>query len=131
MTVVVKNELTDPWVFDGSAGKRRVEPGQVSVISDEEWNDVISAKRGPGGLNALWPNEATSDSNALKFDYYLVGADYEIRHLGFSQQGVLISVPEWTVKRFEHTTLGGENLVSGIQVLGGVAWDDRATLPWT
>ena len=130
MSIVVKNELADPWIFDSSAGRRRIEPGEVQIISDLEWQGVISAKRGLGKLRALWPNEATSDSNSMKFDYYQVVTDYEIRYLGIAQQGTLETDPKWTIKRFEHQTLGGENFVSGIQILADVAWDDRATLLW-
>lgn len=130
MTVVVKNEQSKPYVFEGSAGKRQIAAGEVQVVSDDEWGSVISALRGPGKLNPLWPNEVTSDTESLKFDHYLVGAEFEVRYIGISVQGSLTNEPKWTIKRFEHTTITGENFVTGIQVLHSAAWDDRASLPW-
>lgn len=130
MSVVVRNERNQPYVFSGSRGTRQIAPGEIAVISETEWDDVITALRGPGEINPLWPNEVSSDIAAMKFDYYTVGADTEVRYIGFAQQGILTSEDRWVIKRFGHETIGDGNYVNDIQVLQGVAWDDRASLDW-
>lgn len=129
MPVVVRNELAEPWVFEGSRGSRQIAPGATAVISDDEWATVISAKRGPGGLHAI-SNDPGSQSKTA-FDYALVNGSYEVVYLGGASQSSLGTDQTWTVKFFKYGTFGGSNQITEIQVLDGVAWSDRATLPWT
>lgn len=129
--IVVKNEKADPYIFASPGVKKTFAAGEIAVLSEEEWNSVPFSQRGPGKLNPLWPNEASSDSSKTKLEYYQVGADYEVRYIGLAQQSDSTADEVWIIKRFSHQTLGGENLVTEIQILENVAWDDRATLPWT
>lgn len=130
MALLVKNERTTAYIFDGSRGSRQIAPGELQVIADEEWATVIAANRGPGQINPLWPAEATSEYQQLLFDYYLVGSEYEARYIGSAEQGSDTSEPVWVIKKFAHSTFAGINNVTSLQVLTDVAWDDRATLGW-
>ena len=125
----MRNETGSPWIFDGSRGSRQIPAGESEVISDEEWATVISAKRGPGGLHAL-SNDPGSQSKTA-FDYALVNGSYETIYLGEAAQTALDADPVWTIKFFQYGVFGGSNQITEIQVLDGVAWADRATLPWT
>ena len=129
MTVVVRNETGSPWIFDGSSGRRQIAAGATEVISDEEWASVISAKRGPGGLHAL-SNDPGSQSKTT-FDYALVNGAYETIYLGEADQTAAITDPVWTIKFFQYAAFGGSNQITEIQVLDGVAWSNRASLPWS
>lgn len=90
--------------------------------------------RGPGRINPVWPNRATSDSSKTKLDYYTFGGDYQIRYLGFADQADADTDKVWYIKRFEHVNLAGSTepiRVAAIQIFENVAWTDRAILPWT
>jgi len=129
MPVVVRNELAEPWVFEGSRGSRQIAAGATAVISDEEWATVISAKRGPGGLHAISNDPGSQTKTA--FDYALVNGTYETVYLGEAAQSAADTDSVWTIKFFQYGSFGGSNQITEIQILDGVAWADRATLPWS
>lgn len=130
MTVVVRNELSVPWVFEASRGSRQLAPGQVAVISDEEWASIITAKRGPGGMHAV-SNDPGSRIKT-KFDYADVGGgDFEVVYLGQADQGAQDADHVWSIKKFSYSSISGANQITSVEILDSVAWADRATLPWT
>jgi hypothetical protein len=133
MPVLVRNETTSPWIFERSAGSRQLAPGAVQLISDDEWTSIISAKRGAGQINALWP--AQTDLTTVELDYYTVNSLTEARYVGVSPLGSLKTDSVWTVKRMSHASLTGGNFVTEVQSLSGVAWGtttaDRDALAWT
>lgn len=133
MSVVVRNERDKPYRFvDDNRRQRVLDPGQVAVLTETELEQVPLHMRGPGEVNVLFPSEGSGDSNRTKFDYYDPGAgQFEVRYLGIAQQGDAEDEPVWTVKRFGHTQFGAEFLVTDIQILNDVRWDERAALGWT
>lgn len=133
MALLVKNERTQPFILGQGANKKTLLPDAVALISEDEWSQVTIGLRGPGGINPLWPNRATSDSSKTKLDYYQFAGDAQIRYLGFADQSDLDNELVWYIKRFSHVDVGGLDpvRVSEIQILENVAWSDRGTLPWT
>ena len=67
----------------------------------------------------------------INLDYTQVGSTYETLYIGLALQAVLNSESRWLIKKLSYVTVGGSNRVSQMQVLNGVSWDDRASLPWT
>lgn len=133
MSVLVRNESNSPWIFDRSAGKRQLAVGEMQVISESEWESIITAKRGPGQINALWP--AQTDLAAVEMDYDING---NIIFIGIAtnlvwDQGlqayrsIRTSDPPWTIKKLTYV---GSSVVS-IQSLENAIWDNRASLGWS
>lgn len=134
MSIVVRNETGEPFFFGERSRKKQLQDGEVDVISPDELETVPFSKRGPGGINILWPDQVTSNTQKTHLEYYVFNSGHEIRYLGFAMQDAPEGDNVWIVKRFDHVALGGgpkNNRVSKIQVFTDVAWDDRATLPWT
>ena len=133
MAILVKNERTDPFILGQGAGKKTINPGDVALITEDEWGQVAVGLRGPGRMNPVWPNRATSDSSKTMLDYYSFGGDSQIRYIGFADQADATSSPVWYIKRFQHVDVGGLDpiRVSEIQILENVAWDNRDSLPWS
>lgn len=133
MAVVVKNEGASPFYFGERAGgstRKKLEPGQIDTISDQEWDSVPVAKRGAGAIKCLWPNDVTSDTLKVKIDHYAFNGTLEPRYVGSAVQGSATNQPVWTIRRLSHTSLASKNYVTEVQVLEAVAWDDRASLSW-
>lgn len=129
MAVLVRNELTTPWVFEGSRGSRQIAPGEVEWVSDEEWATVISAKRGPGGLHPL--SNDPGSRIMTKFDYVIFNGSAQVQYLGQATQGALDTDSTWTIKKFTYVTAADASTqISIVEVLESVAWANRTTLPW-
>jgi hypothetical protein len=126
MSVLVRNEFAEPWVFEGSGGKRQLAPAEVALISDAEWNSIISEKRGSGGINPLDSSERVK----TEFDYASVNGSYEVIYIGQASPSTADTDDRWTIKKFSYQSLGGGNKVSAVEVMDSVAWADRATLSW-
>lgn len=136
MAVLAKNERANPWRW--TTGKRGqndkfLMPGETAVLSDDEFAEVPIAMRGSGGIKALSPSTIDPDDlNKVRFDYFTVFSTIQIHYLGESLQAVADSDPFWIVKRFDYVDAGGGDIrISEIQVLEGVAWQDRASLAWS
>lgn len=129
MSVLVRNETSSPWIFEASAGGRQLAPGATQVISEDEWESIITAKRGAGQINALWP--AQTDQTTLQLDYFEFGSGWQIRWIGVAALGALTSDSTWTIKQLSYSTVGGNVVVTEIQALSGVIWDNRASLGWS
>jgi hypothetical protein len=138
MAVLVKNERSTPFYW--TTGKRgqadkQIAPGEVAVLSENEWQEIPISMRGPGGLRPLDPSPQDEDSlNVTELDYYSVDAQIELRYLGEAPQGSDPTSAVWTVKRFSHMDVAGDPRISEVQVLNEVAWGvstaDRDGLPW-
>lgn len=58
MSVVVKNESSEPWYFIGNAQRKHaLQPGDIQVISEAELDTIPIPKRGLGQINILWPQD--------------------------------------------------------------------------
>lgn len=138
MAVLVVSERDKP--FHWTTGKRgqgdkQIAPGEVAVLSDQEWNEVPISMRGAGGLRPLSPSPQDEDSlNVTEMDYYSVDATVQLRYLGEAPQGSDPTLPIWTVKRFAHADVSGDVRIAEIQVLNSVPWGsstgDRDALAW-
>lgn len=128
MSVVVRNELDSPFYFGSGSERKRLDPGNVDTISQTELESVPFDKRGPGKINILWPNQATSQNPQIQLDYYTTGGQAEVRYMGVAPEGVGTDELKWVVRRFSHQVLGGITKITSIDVKENVAWDDRATL---
>ena len=124
MSIAVRNEQTDPFVFNEGGRRKVIQPGAVYVLSDAEWDSVIPSKRGPGAINPLGTEENTKTNldwdNTPNLIYY-----------GTASQQAADTDPLWTVKKFNYGSFGGQAKITQIQVLTNVKWSDRATLGWT
>lgn len=145
MAVLVVNERDRP--FHWTSNKRgqndkQIAPGEVAVLSENEWTEVPISMRGPGGLRPLSPSPQDEDSlNATELDYDTDaegGYDpAQLRFLGEAPQGSDPAAAVWMVKRFTHDEINpGDVRIIEIQVLNDVVWDDgtstawREALPW-
>lgn len=129
MAVLVRNELSTPWVFEGSRGSRQLAPGEVGWVSDEEWATVISAKRGPGALHPL-SNDPGSRIKT-RFDYVIYNGAAEVLYLGQAAQTAADTDTTWTIKKFTYLTASDASTqIDTVEVLDSVAWANRASLPW-
>lgn len=132
MTVLVRNETGGDWYFGAGSAKVIVSNGQIETISDNEWATVPTSKRGPGGLNCLWPTLTDSTEVKTEIEYYTTAATNQVHYIGTAPQDALTTDAVWTVKKYAHTDLGGGDVrVSEIQTLVNRKWSDRAVLPWT
>lgn len=130
MSVLVRNESAEDYIFRGSAGRRTIAAGETEVVSDAEWNGVATSMRGPGKLNPLYPTEDSAQS-MYQVEYEEVLTNFEVKYLGIADSQALTSDHVWTIKKFSYISPGGAPLISGVEVMLRVAWDDRATLPWS
>lgn len=142
MAVLVKNESSSPYVFEGSSGRRQIAAGDTQLVSDEEWATVISAKRGPGQLNPqALPVDATVNIpsvNVTPAPAYALATRVDdthgtpdITYVGEADPGSLTSAAVWRVKRItddgtEFTTVQW----AGTGVFDQI-WDDRASLTYS
>lgn len=131
MAIVVRNDAGHALQVKGGGNVTRIEPGEIRVLSDDEWTAVSWQNRGPGKLVSISPDENSSESLKIKMDYYQPGATNEIHFIGYAEQAALDTDPVWTIRKHLHGPVGAEYLLIEIQVLTGVAWADRTTLPWT
>jgi hypothetical protein len=128
--VVVRNETSRPFHFGNGSARKELPTGQIDTISEDELATVAFDKRGPGKINVLWPNQASSDNPAIKLDYFAFNAGNETRYMGVAPHGSLDSDSIWLIRRFDYVVAGTETKLANIQVIENVAWDDRGTLAW-
>jgi hypothetical protein len=131
MAVVARNDSAGPIQIKGGSNTTVMLPGEIKTLTENEWASVSWQNRGPGRLISLSPEENTSEILKTKFEYYQPGPTNEIRYIGYATQDADDTDPVWTVRRYNHEQVGAEFLLTEVQVFTGVAWSDRATLPWT
>lgn len=140
MAVLAINERNSP--FRWTSGKRGqgdklIMPGEIAVLSEQEWQEIPIAMRSPGGLRALSPSSGDEDIvDVTELDYYTVAASVELRYMGEAEQGSDTADPVWTIKRFAHSeVVPGDVRITEIQVLRDVPWGatqaDRDGLGWS
>ncbi len=128
---VVRNDSNEDIQIPGRyANMSKIAPGEVRYLTDKEYEKVDWLKRGSGQLTTVSPSETTGEDNKLKLDYEQFGSEYEVRYMGYARQTAEDDDEVWTVRRHGYSNVGGEWLLTEIQVLQGRAWSDRATLPW-
>lgn len=129
---VVRNDSSGPLPISGrGANESTLQPGEVRYLTDKEYEHISWGNRGVGRLVTIAPNENTSETLKIKFDYYQPASEYEIRYIGYARQSADDADEYWTIRRHTHDDVGGKQLIVEIQVLENVAWSDRAILPWT
>jgi hypothetical protein len=132
VAIVVRNDSVGPIQVPGRGNQNVILPGEVRVLTEVEYEKIDFANRGVGRLVAIAPNENTSETLRIKFDYYIPGGSVsEVRYIGYARQVALGSDPVWTVRRHSHGSFGSEWLITEIQVIENVAWDNRGGLAWT
>lgn len=140
MAVLVTNESGQDYRFSGHSNQKLFPAGTTMLISDEEWNSVITVWRGPGKLNPQpLPVDATIVVPPVTVDpapgYALallmddVGAG--VTYIGEADPGTLTSAATWRIKKL---TESGDDLV--IQWADGVGtftkeWDERLTYSYS
>ena len=134
MAVEVTNELGRNYVFEGSAGKRQIGPGETQIISDLEWSTVISSYRGPGKLNASLGSSGGGGGGATTLTVYALELDDVgggVTYVGEALPGALTSASAWRIKRI--TEVGPDITIEwadGDSLLNNV-WDDHLTLDYS
>jgi len=141
MSVSVVNESPDPFRFTATSkrgqGDKFIAAGAVTVLSDQEWQEIPIWMRGPGGINPIDSSGTGVDSgNRVLLDYFAVSGINLLRYEGSAPQGALATDPVWTIKRFAYTDLGGLDLrITDIQTLRDQPWGNtqgsRDALGWT
>lgn len=67
-----------------------------------------------------------------RFDYTIFNAAAQLLYLGQADEWIADDDPRWTIKQFTWTVAGdGTTQLDTVQVLTGVAWTERASLPWS
>ena len=132
MAIVARNEYNHPVRVPGSSNRNEIPAGSVIVLSEDEWSKVPFDMRGIGKLRGVYPNELLGENARMKLDYYQPGgSSYYVRFKGVAVQDADDSDTVWTVQRMSHSTFGGEYKITEVQILEGVAWSNRASLPWS
>jgi hypothetical protein len=139
MAVLVTNESGDPYVFEGSGGRRQIGAGDTLLVSDQEWATVISAYRGSGKLNPQpLPVDASVTASVTPAPAYAlavrvddVGGTPDVTYVGEANPGSLTSDPVWRIKRL---TDDGTEFITTEWVNSGAfnqIWDDRVSLTYS
>lgn len=132
MAIVVRNDSAGEIQISGLSNITKIQPGEVRTLTEIEYQQVGWNNRGPGRLVTIAPEENTSETQQLRFDYYDPGdGTFQVKYIGYARPLALTSDLTWTIRRHEHTLFGGNYMLSHIEVLLNVAWDNRASLPWT
>lgn len=142
MTVLVKNESGSDYRFAGHSNSKIIVAGATQLLSDDEWDSVVSSKRGPGQLNPQpLPVDASvtvppvtvtpAPAYALATRVDDVGGSPDVTYVGEADPGTLTSAASWRVKRLtddgsEFTTVEWAGTGTFNQV-----WDNRASLTYT
>lgn len=72
-----------------------------------------------------------AESVNYKLEKNSFGGVYKLQYLGVAASGVADDTHKWTIYKFSYGDPGDGSLsLQRIEVLNGVAWNDRATLPW-
>lgn len=132
MAIVIRNDSGHSLRLSGRGNLKEILPDQVMTLTDDEFEQIAFTKRGPGGIVAISPNEATSDSLRTKLDYYIDPGEPKLRYEGMALQGQLESDPVWIIRRFTWEAVVGtpELKITDIQILTNVKWTERTTLSW-
>jgi hypothetical protein len=73
------------------------------------------------------------NSMEIRLDWYNPGDNVNhVRYEGFAAQGAATSQPQWTIKQFTWVAgpISGNYVLTDVQVLFGVVWDNRVNLGW-
>jgi hypothetical protein len=127
---VVRNDGANAFQVSGGGNVSRIEVGEVRYLTDDEYSKIGWSNRGPGKIVSIAPNENTSETQKIKFDYIQPDVEWVIGYIGYARQTAADSDPVWTIRKHFYQDIGGYR-VTEIQVLENVAWTDRLTLPWT
>src|SRR5574337_2002319 len=135
MTVLVKNESGSDYRFAGHSNSKIIVAGATQLLSDDEWDSVVSSKRGPGQLNPqALPVSATVNASVTPAPAYAlatrvddVGGSPDVTYVGEADPGTATAAALWRVKRLtddgsEFTTVEWAGTGTFDQV-----WDDRAS----
>ena len=134
MTVLVTNESGADYRFSGHSNQKLFVAGTTMLLSDDEWDSVITAKRGPGQLNPQ-PLPISGSFSAQQAVYAVVlddvGGTPYVTYVGEADPGTATSAASWRVKKLEET---GPDVV--ITWADGNAnfdniWDNRASLSYS
>jgi hypothetical protein len=136
MAVLVTNESGSDYRISGHSNQKLIPAGVTVLLSDAEWDTVITGKRGPGQLNPLpLPVDATVTAEpgppyalALLLDDTEAGG---ISYVGEALPGAATSAASWRVKRLTET--GPDVAVQWADGNGNFdnVWDDRASLSYS
>jgi len=132
MTVLVTNESGSDYRFGGHSNKKLFPAGTTMMLSDDEWDSIITGKRGPGQLNPQ-PLPISGSFSAQQPAYALeldeVGGT--TTYIGEADPGTATTTAAWRIKRLEET---GPDIVitwaDGDSDFNNV-WDDRASLTYS
>jgi hypothetical protein len=138
MAVLVTNESGNDYRFLGHSNQKLFPAGSTMLLSDDEWDSVITAKRGAGQLNPQpMPVEATIPPvtvdpppvYAVQLDD--VGGSPYVTYVGEALPGTLVSEVEWRIKKLIET---GPDIV--IQWADGTSaftkeWDERLSYSYS
>lgn len=142
MTVLVKNESGSDYRFAGHSNSKIIVAGATQLLSDDEWDSVVSSKRGPGQLNPQpLPVDASVTVPPVTVDpapaYALavrtddVGGSPDVMYVGEADPGTATSAALWRVKR---VTDDGTEFVTIQWAAAGAftqIWDDRTSLSYS
>jgi len=133
MAVLVKNESGSDYRFSGHSNQKLFPAGATMLISDDEWDSVITGKRGPGQLNPQpmpIAGSFTADPPAplaTRLDDVGGGVFY----VGEAQPGTATSDPLWRIKKV--TEIGPDLIVQWADGVNTFTkkWDERLTYPYS
>lgn len=68
----------------------------------------------------------------IRFERFLFNGVWKYLYIGQAKPGVTDDDPQWEIIKLDYK-LENDNSISidKIQTLDGVAWDNRASLPWS
>lgn len=133
MTVLVTNESGSDYRFSGHSNQKLFPAGTTMMLSDEEWNSVITGKRGPGQLNPQplpIAGSFTADPPeplAVRLDDVGGGISY----VGEADPGTTSSSALWRIKRLTET--GPDVVVEWADGTNAFTkeWDERLTYTYS
>jgi len=141
MAVLVKNESGQDYRFAGHSNEKLIVAGATVLVSDAEWDSVITGKRGAGQLS---PQPLPVDASvvippvtvdpappyALALELDDVGGSPYLTYVGEADPGTAPSAAAWRIKKLAET--GPDVAVtwaSGASTFTQI-WDDRASLSY-
>lgn len=128
MAVFVKNESGSDYRFSGHSNQKLFPAGTTMMLSDEEWDSVITGKRGPGQLNPiLFPVDTTTSVYGVRLDDVGGGVSY----VGEALPGTSTNVAQWRIKRI--VEVGADISVTWADGVSAFTkkWDDRLTYTYS
>jgi hypothetical protein len=138
MAVLVENESGSPYRLSGHGNDKLIPAGATVMLSDDEWDTVITGKRGPGQLNpqpmpvsATIPPVTVDPPPVYAVQLDDVGGSPYVTYVGEALPGTLTSEAEWRLKKLIET---GPDIA--VQWADGVSaftkeWDERLTYTYS